>query len=60
MSWYVDAIIVGFILPWIIMTYQLIAGFRRGFGVGLLKWLAISAATVPASLLLMWAIRFAR
>ncbi|ABD90075.1 hypothetical protein [Rhodopseudomonas palustris] len=60
MSWYVDAIVVGVILPWIIMTYRLIAAFRRGIAAGLLKWLTYCAISVPAMLLIMWAIQFTR
>lgn len=60
MSWYVEAIVIGIILPWIIMTYRLIAAFRRGVGAGLVKWLTYCAISVPAMLLIMWALQFTR
>jgi hypothetical protein len=57
MSWYVDAIVVGIILPWVIVTYKLLAAFRRSVGAGLLQWLIWAAMCVPVTVLLMWGIQ---
>ncbi|ABE38964.1 hypothetical protein HUU61_06240 [Rhodopseudomonas palustris] len=60
MNWYVDAILVGIILPWIIVTYRLIAAFRRGVATGVIQWGMWAAICVPAMLLVMWGIQSLR
>lgn len=57
MTWYVDAVLVGIILPWIIVTYRLIAAFRAGVGSGLIAWAKWALPCVAASLLLMWGLQ---
>jgi hypothetical protein len=54
MTWYIDAILVGIILPWIIVTYRLIAAFRQSVTTGLVKWATWAALCVPLMLLVMW------
>ena len=60
MTWYVDAILVGIILPWIIVTYRLIAAFRTGLVPGLIAWTKWALACVPAMLLVMWGLQSLR
>jgi hypothetical protein len=56
--WYVvDAVAVGIILPWIILTYRLLAAFRQGVGTGLARWALYAALSVPTMLLVMWGIQ---
>jgi hypothetical protein len=56
--WYVvDAIAVGIILPWIIVTYRLLAAFRQGVGAGVIRWAIYAAICVPAMLLVMWGVQ---
>ncbi|WP_322518035.1 hypothetical protein SR870_11220 [Rhodopseudomonas palustris] len=56
MSWYVDAILIGLVLPWIIVTYRLIAAFRQSVAKGVTTWAMWAAPCVPAMLLLMWGV----
>jgi hypothetical protein len=57
-AWYViDAVVVGIILPWVIVTYRLIAGFRQSIGAGVKTWAMWAAMCVPAALLVMWGIQ---
>ncbi|ABD08438.1 conserved hypothetical protein [Rhodopseudomonas palustris HaA2] len=56
MSWYVDAILIGIVLPWIIVTYRLIAAFRQSAAKGVMLWAMWAAACVPVMLLLMWGV----
>ncbi|NVN84638.1 MAG: hypothetical protein HXX15_01005 [Rhodopseudomonas sp.] len=60
MSWYLYAIVVGLILPWIIATYRILAAFRLGIGAGLLKWLTFSAISIPIMLAIMWGIQLTK
>ncbi|KPF98938.1 MFS transporter [Rhodopseudomonas sp. AAP120] len=60
MTWYVDAILVGIILPWIIVTYRLIAAFRAGVAEGLIAWAKWAVPCIPAMLLVMWGIQSLR
>ncbi|RJF76669.1 hypothetical protein [Rhodopseudomonas palustris] len=60
MTWYVDAILVGIILPWIIVTYRLIAAFRSGVVPGLTAWAKWALLCVPAMLLVMWGLQSLR
>lgn len=56
-AWYVvDAVVVGIILPWLIVTYKLIAAFRESPMRGLSRWAMWAAICVPASLLMMWGV----
>ncbi|KIZ40164.1 MULTISPECIES: hypothetical protein [Rhodopseudomonas] len=54
MTWYLYAILVGLVLPWIIVTYRILGAFRRGVGAGVLTWLKFSAISVPIMLAIMW------
>lgn len=60
MTWYVDAILVGIILPWIIVTYRLIAAFRSGVASGLVAWAKWAVPCIPAMLLVMWGVQSLR
>ncbi|MBI5128073.1 MAG: hypothetical protein HZA66_01405 [Rhodopseudomonas palustris] len=57
MPWYIDAILVGLVLPWIIVTYRLIAAFRQSVAKGVAAWAMWALPCVPAMLLVMWGIQ---
>lgn len=57
-EWYVAAMIVGVIAPWVVMGRTIRLAFaERGVIVGLGTWFGIAVVTVPIMVLFWWAAR---
>jgi hypothetical protein len=58
LAWYWYAVIIGLLLPWVTMYRDIRDEFDEGFMWGLKIYLGVSAATVPAMLLLSFVARW--